>query len=189
MKDKEEIYCADRASWRAWLEANHEQKDGIWLIISKKGASLSSVAYSEAVDEALCFGWIDAVVNSRDEESKIQYFAPRKKGSPWSRVNKGKIERLLAEGRMTKPGLAKIEQAKQDGSWELYDEIDQLVIPTDLQAALDNDPEALAHFSAFSPSGKKVILWWIKSAKRPETRSARIEKTVSLAKQNIKAQG
>ena len=115
------------------------------------------------------------------------YISPRRKGSPWSLLNKSRVEALLAAGLMTDAGMALIEQAKTDGTWTIYDEVEELIIPPDLATALDAKPQAKQHFTAFSDSSKKGILWWIKSAKRPATRQKRIDETVDLAAQNIKA--
>ncbi len=183
----EQYYAKDRHEWRAWLEAHHATASGVWLIYFKKESGKPRVAYDEAVEEALCFGWVDSRPNAIDEHSYMQLFSPRKAKSPWSKINKERVERLIAAGLMTKAGLDKIEAAKADGSWNKYDEVDDLVMPDDLAAALAANETANGYFQAFSPSSKKVVFWWIASAKRPETRSKRIEETVRLAEQNIKA--
>jgi uncharacterized protein YdeI (YjbR/CyaY-like superfamily) len=169
------------------LEANHATSPGVWLISYKQGSGKPHVSYDDAVEEALCFGWIDSRVNKLDDEGHVQLYSPRKSKSPWSRTNKQRIEKLIDQGLMTEAGLAKIEAAKQDGSWSLYDSVEDLRVPADLEEALAANETAREHFEAFSNSSKKIILWWIESAKRPETRQKRIEETVSLAAQNIKA--
>jgi uncharacterized protein YdeI (YjbR/CyaY-like superfamily) len=143
-----------------------------------------AVRYSEAVKEALCFGWIDSKVKSLDEERYMQIFTPRKPKSVWSKLNKQYIEELIEQGLMTPSGLEKIEAAKQDGSWNKLDAIEQLIIPADLKKALEANETANRYFEAFSNSSKKNILFWIESAKRPETRLKRIEQTISSAAQN-----
>jgi len=183
----ETFYAQDRQAWRDWLEANHASKTGVWLIYYKKGSGKPRVAYDEAVEEALCFGWVDSRPNAIDEERYMQLFSPRKAKSPWSRLNKERVKRLIDAGLMTAAGLTKIEAAQADGSWGDYDTVEDLSVPSDLEAALDESPTARAHFEGFSPSSQKVILWWIASAKRPETRQKRIEETVQLAAKNIKA--
>lgn len=180
-------YPKTRAEWREWLAANHAISTGIWLILIKRGASQAGITYSDAVEEALCFGWIDSKPGTLDTQLYRLYMSPRKPGSVWSQLIKQRIRKLIREGQMTPAGLAKIEAAKKDGSWNKLDEIDQLVIPTDLLEQLSMNPEAKRNFENFSISSKKVILFWIASAKRDETRRKRIEETVRLAAQNIKA--
>lgn len=180
-------YAKDRTDWRHWLEANHATSPGVWLVYYKKHTDQPSVAYSDAVEEALCFGWVDSRPNVLDDERYKQLFSPRKPKSPWSKLNKQRVEKLIQQGLMTSAGLEKIEAAKQDGSWSAYDSIEDLVIPPDLEQALAANPAANQNFQAFSNSSKKNILWWIGSAKQPATRIKRIEETVSLAAKNIKA--
>lgn len=181
------VYASDRHEWRAWLEQNYATSTGIWLVYYKKGSGKPSVTYDEAVEEALCFGWIDNRVNAMDEARYMQAFTPRKPKSSWSKVNKQRVERLIEAGLMTPAGLEKITAAKQDGSWTLLDAIEELQFSADFLAVLNANPSAYNHFMAFSPSVKKNIIRWIESAKRPETRQKRIEETVTLAAQNIKA--
>ncbi|MEO8611186.1 MAG: YdeI/OmpD-associated family protein [Chloroflexota bacterium] len=186
-QEPETFYAKDREEWRAWLLQNHNTSAGIRLIYYKKGSGKPRVAYEEAVEEALCFGWIDSVTNVIDDERYMQLFSPRKPKSPWSKVNKVRIEKMVAQGLMTDAGLQKIESAKADGSWSSYDGVDDLQVPDDLAQALAANETANQYFHAFSNSSKKIILWWITSAKRPETRQKRITETVKLAEQNIKA--
>lgn len=176
-----------RAQWRKWLAINHASSKGIQLVITRKNAEVAGITYSEAVEEALCFGWIDGVTNSVDEQHYQLYMSPRKPGSVWSKLNKQRIQKLIKDGSMTPIGLAKIEAAKKDGSWNALDAIDKLVIPEDLLEQFSPNPEAKRNFEAFSNSSKKIILFWIASAKREETRRKRVEETVRLAAQNIKA--
>jgi len=176
-----------RAEWRKWLAANHAISKGIWLILVKKGARLAGIMYSDAVEEALCFGWIDSRPGTLDTERYKLYFSPRKSRSVWSKLNKQRIRKLVKEGLMTSAGLAKIEAARKDGSWNKLDTIDRLVMPADLLEQLSANEEAKRNFEGFSTSSKKIILFWIASAKRDETRQKRIEETIRLAAQNIKA--
>lgn len=166
------------------MKNNHRTSPGVWLIYYKVNSGKPSVSYSEAVKEALCVGWIDSKVNSLDDERYQQVFTPRKPKSVWSKLNKQYIEELIEQGSMTEAGLAKIEAAKRDGSWNALDAIEALMIAPDLKEALEANETANDHFQLFSSSSKKSILFWIESAKRPETRLKRIEKAVRLAAQN-----
>ena len=181
------FYAQDRASWRKWLEAYHKTVSSVWLIIFKKDSGTPSVYYPEAVDEALCFGWIDSKPNKRDAESFYQYFSKRNPKSNWSRVNKQKIERLLAQGRMAQAGLDMIVHAKKTGTWTALDAVENLEIPEDLEQAFSQYPSSKENFQAFPPSTRRGILEWIFNAKRPATRQKRIEETATLAEQNIRA--
>jgi len=178
------IYAESRATWREWLSVNHQASPGVWLVYYKVKSGKPSIRYPEAVKEALCFGWIDSKVKSLDSDRYKQIFTPRKPNSVWSKLNKQYIEELIAADLIAPAGLAKIEAAKQNGSWTSLDEIEALVIPVDLQQALTTNPVAESNFERFSDSNKKVILSWIGSAKRLETRLKRIEKTVQAAAQN-----
>ncbi|MDX1991199.1 MAG: YdeI/OmpD-associated family protein [bacterium] len=183
----ERYYARDRQEWRSWLEANHTTSPGVWLIYYKKNSGQPRVAYDEAVEEALCFGWIDSQPNAIDDERYMQLFSPRKPKSPWSKLNKQRVERLIEQGLMTEAGMKMVEASRADGTWNSYDAIEELTVPDDLAEALAENDDARKHFEAFSPSSRKNILWWIESAKRPETRQKRIDETVRLAAQNIKA--
>ncbi|WP_414546563.1 YdeI/OmpD-associated family protein [Nostoc sp. CCY0012] len=180
----ESIYASDRICWREWLSNNHLTSSGIWLIYYKIKSGKPSVKYSEAVKEALCFGWIDSKVKSLDEDRYQQIFTPRKPKSVWSKLNKQYIEELIEQGLITQSGLEKIQVAKQDGSWNSLDAIEALIIPIDLKQALEANPSAHLNFEAFSNSLKKNILFWIESAKRPETRLKRIKQTIIEAENN-----
>ncbi len=180
----ETIYAKDRREWRKWLEENHRLSPSIWLVYYKVKSGKPSVKYSEAVKEALCFGWIDSKVKSLDQERYMQIFTPRKPKSVWSKLNKQYIEELIEQSLMTEAGLEKMEAAKQDGSWKILDAIEALIIPQDLEQALLLNETANRYFQAFSNTSKKNILFWIESAKRPETRLKRIEETINAAAQN-----
>jgi uncharacterized protein YdeI (YjbR/CyaY-like superfamily) len=181
------LQVESRAEWRAWLAANHGRTEGIWLITYKKHPHRPYVSYNDTVEEALCFGWIDSKPNKLDDARTMLWFAPRKPGTGWSALNKQRIATLIEAGQMMPPGLAKIDAAKQDGSWASLDAIERLEIPPDLAAALAENETALANFEAFPRSAKRGILEWIASAKRTETRDRRIAETVELAAQNIRA--
>ncbi|MGB5942790.1 MAG: YdeI/OmpD-associated family protein [Leeuwenhoekiella sp.] len=185
--DRKSFYANSQKAWRDWLAQNHQTEDYIWLIIYKKKSKIPSVYYSEAVDEALCFGWIDSKPNKRDAESYYQYFAKRNPKSGWSRVNKEKVKRLITTGKMTQAGRETIEDAKQSGTWTALDKVEALIVPDDLQQAFSRNPKAFQNFENFPPSSKKIILEWVYSAIRPETRKRRIQETVALAKDNVRA--
>lgn len=178
------LHVETQEEWRRWLELNHEDSEGVWLVSWKKATGRPFVAYGDAVDEALCFGWVDSRPNRLDDERAMRLFTPRNPGSPWSRINKGKITRLTEQGSMAAAGLKLVDTAKKNGTWTVYDEIEDLVIPPDLASALAKDETAGVFFDNFSDSAKKNILWWIKTARKPETRAARISKTVQLAAEN-----
>ncbi|MEP0803494.1 YdeI/OmpD-associated family protein [Funiculus sociatus GB2-A5] len=180
----ETFHARDRKQWREWLDKNHHTSLGVWLIYYKVKSGKPSIRYSEAVKEALCFGWIDSKVKSLDKERYMQIFTPRKPKSVWSKLNKQYIQELIEQGLMTPSGLEKIEAAKQDGSWNTLDAIEELIISADLKQALDTNEIANRYFHEFSNSSKKNILFWIESAKRPETRLRRIKQTISSAMQN-----
>ncbi len=183
-KGREILEVPDREAWRAWLAENHDTSPGVWLVFGRKNSNLMLPSYEEAVLEALAYGWIDSTGNRLDEKRTLLRFSPRKPGSVWAASNKARVERLIAEGRMAPAGLAKIEAAKRDGSWELLDDVDALVVAEDLAAALDANPEARRNFDAFSASIKKQVLYRVYSAKRAETRAKRIEEAVRLAAEN-----
>ncbi len=186
--DLERLWVPDRSTWRRWLEAHHARPAGVWLVSFKKATGKPRVEYEDAVEEALCFGWIDSVVRTLDDERAMQLFSPRKPRSPWSTSNKLRVERLRATGLLRTPGLAKIEQAKRDGSWDVYAVVESLEEPPDLRAAFAAGPRtAKANWDAFSPSSRRAILWWVHSAKRPETRAQRIATVVSAAARNRRA--
>jgi len=177
----------DRDEWRAWLAANHTRPTGAWVVMDRRATEAAMVPYVEAVEEALCFGWIDSKVVKLDAERTLQWFSPRRPRGTWARSNKERVERLTAEGRMTPAGLAVIEQAKRDGTWTLLDDVEDLVVPDDLAAAFDAAPPARANWDAFSRSARRAILVWIVQAVRPETRAARVAETARRAALGEKA--
>jgi uncharacterized protein YdeI (YjbR/CyaY-like superfamily) len=181
------IHPLTRAEWRAWLEDNHGRAEGVWLISYKKATGKPRVEYEEAVEEALCYGWIDSKPNKLDAERSLLWFAPRKAGTGWSKPNKERVAKLLDAGLMAPAGLAKITAAQADGSWYALDAVEALEIPSDLDQALTANPTARSYFDAFPRSVKRGILEWIATAKRPETRARRVEETVTLAAENVRA--
>lgn len=186
MADAPLVHAETRAEWRAWLEANHASESGAWLVSWRRGHG-PRVEYEEAVEEALCFGWIDSQGSNIDERRSKQYYAPRKPGSGWAATNKARVERLIAEGLMRPAGLEAIERAKANGSWTLLDSVEAGEIPDDLAAALAAAPPARANFDAFGKSAKRAMLEWTAQAKRPETRAARIRQIAERAAVNERA--
>lgn len=177
----------NRTAWREWLEKNHTTARELWLVYYKKHTGKGSVLYEEAVEEALCYGWIDSQIRRIDDETYMQKYTPRKPGSNWARSNKERVDRLIREGRMTPAGLAAIEAAKQDGSWENLDSVEQdPTVPADLAAALAGNPTAQRNFDGFAPSYRKQYLWWLQSAKRDETRKKRLAEVVRRCEQGVK---
>jgi len=175
----EPLEFPDRDRWREWLEAHHAEKREAWLVHTKKGHQGTALGYEEAVEEALCFGWIDGLLNRLDERRYILRYSPRRRNSVWSVNNIERVERLIREGRMTEAGLQKIEEAKENGQWDAAIEREQVdVIPPELDKALRRKKGALAAYRALTPSHKKRYLYWLQSAKRAETRQRRIAKIV-----------
>jgi uncharacterized protein YdeI (YjbR/CyaY-like superfamily) len=186
-KDKKTFFAKSRNQWRKWLEKYHNKEKCVYLILYKKERKQQGVSYVDAVEEALCFGWIDSTVYKRDEESRYQFFARRNPKGNWSASNKERVKRLIEQGLMMPAGQAMIDIAKKTGTWTALDSVEKMIIPQDLKMRLEKNKKAFKNFEAFSPSAKKIILGWIQSAKRPETRQVRIKKTVELAAMNIRA--
>lgn len=183
----EEILFENRAQWRDWLKNNHQNAKGVWVIYYKKSSGKPHLSYDEAVEEALCFGWIDSKPGKIDEEKSKLYYCPRNPKSNWSALNKVRVEKLRSAGLMTEAGEKMITIALETGTWYALDEVENLIIPEDLQVALDAFPNATSYFDAFPKSVKKGILEWIKNAKTAETRLKRINETAALANDNIRA--
>ena len=173
------IYAADRAAWRSWLEEHGQTNAAVWLVYYKKDSGQPSITWKEAVEEALCFGWIDSKAKPIDDLRYMQYFSPRKPKSVWSQINKASVERLVADGLMREPGSRAVEMAKASGSWTALDEIEALVIPDDLAAALAATPGTRDRFARLSRTNRRIILQRIATAKRPDTRARRIASAVS----------
>jgi len=178
------IHIDDRDAWRAWLVENHATSSGVWLVTGRARSGLPRIEYEDAVEEALCFGWIDGQAGTVDERRSRQYFTPRRPGSPWSRYNKDRVARMTRAGRMTPAGVAAVERATSDGSWTVFDSVDRLELPRELEAALDARPPARDNWDTFPDSLKRLHLSSIALAKRPDTRARRIEHAVAAAQLN-----
>ncbi|MNJ90879.1 hypothetical protein D3C87_85190 [compost metagenome] len=180
------VYPQNPQEWRQWLEENHQSKQAVWVVFYKKASGKPTMTWSESVDEALCFGWIDSKKVPIDNEKSHQFFSKRKAKSTWSKINKEKIIRLTASGLMSEAGLQAIETAKQNGSWTILDEVEELIIPKDLETALYQYEDAMDYFTGLSKSVKKMMLYWVVSAKRPETRQKRIDELAERASRRTK---
>jgi uncharacterized protein YdeI (YjbR/CyaY-like superfamily) len=174
----------NRADWRRWLKTNHAKAPGVWLVFLKGDAR--QLTYADSVEEALCYGWIDSTMRPIDDRRYRQMFTPRKTKSTWSALNKRRIAALVASGRMAAPGLAKIEAAKQDGSWTSLDAVEALIVPPDLARALAANKKAKAFFDASAPSSRKGALHWINNVKSPALRAKRIAHVVSQAAKGLR---
>lgn len=182
MRTMKTLEVQDRAAWRAWLAEHHADETEIWLIFHKKDTGIPTIEYGEALDEALCYGWVDSLIKALDEHRYARKFTPRKDDSRWSLVNKRRAEALLQEGLMTEHGLRKIEAAQRTGSWDAAAQRPSLLIemPAEFAEALQAHPQAEAAFNALPPSQQKPYLTWILTAKRPETRAKRIAESIQL---------
>lgn len=185
-KEIETFYPTSQQQWRQWLEENHRSKQAVWLVHYKKKSGVPTISWSEAVDEALCFGWIDSVRKTLDSETFVQFFSKRKPNGTWSKVNKEKIRQLVEAGLMTQAGLESIETAKQNGSWTILDEVEELILPNDLEIEFNTQPGSKDFFLSLSRSVRKAMLQWLVLAKQPETRQKRIREIVELAAQKQK---
>ena len=188
MDDAERIQPATVEEWSAWLREHHTQPQGVWLV-SPRTAAQRPFSYEEAVMEALRYGWVDSTVRPVDADHSMMWFAPRRKGSIWTRINKGRIARLEEAGLMEAAGASAVAVAKETGMWTLMDEVEDLVVPADLAAAFDRHPGSREHWESWSPSAQKMILAWIVMAKRPETRAVRVTTTAEKAADGVKSQG
>ena len=185
-KNRPELYFHSAEQWRDWLHSNYCASDGVYLIFYKVDHEKKSMRWEDAVKVALCYGWIDSTVKSLGDGKRRQYFCPRKPKSVWSKLNKSYIEELSAKGLMHASGYATIKSAKDDGSWTALDDVENGIIPDDLQKAFENSPEALENYNNFSRTYRKSYLYWLNQAKRTATRDKRIKEIVKLCKQNIK---
>jgi uncharacterized protein YdeI (YjbR/CyaY-like superfamily) len=175
------IFCASEGDWERWLEENHGASNGVWVKVAKKASGIDSVRYPEVLDTALCFGWIDGRREALDEQHFLQRFSPRRKRSPWSRINREKVERLMAGGRLRPAGVREMERAQSDGRWEAaYAGQRTMVVPDDLERELRARPEARAFFAQLSSQNRYAILYRLQDAKRPETRARRLAKFVAM---------
>ena len=177
----------DRAGWREWLIENHPTSTGVYLTSWRRVSGKASVSYEEAVEEALCVGWVDSTGRNLDEDRSIQWFSPRRARSAWARSNKERVARLTAAGLMLPAGLAAIDEAKRNGMWTLLDDVEDLIVPDDLASALSAVPDGRPNWDAFSPSARRAMLQWVVEARRPETRADRIERIAAGAARNERA--
>lgn len=181
MASAKEIYARNRSEWRAWLEENHNAATEIWLTYYKKHTGTASISYVDAVEEALCFGWIDSIVRRIDEELYAQKFSPRKKNSSWSKLNKQRANKLIRQGRMTAEGLAKVEEAKISGKWhDSFDRAKSGEMRPEFESALAANDKASYNFAGLAPSYRKRYIDWIARAKKDETRQNRVEEAIAL---------
>lgn len=175
------IFLATRDAWEEWLEENHADVPGVWFRIPRKGSGLDGVDYAQALESALCYGWIDGQKKKLDERSWLQRFTPRRPGSRWSKVNREKATDLIERGRMRPAGLREVERARADGRWEAaYAAQSEATVPDDLRAALDAAPQARDFFATLDSHNRYAILYRVQDARKPETRAARIEKFVAM---------
>lgn len=187
MKDLPVLPFATEEDWEQWLEEHHSTSQGLWLKLAKKGSGITSISYQQALDIALCFGWIDGQKNSFDETYWLQKFTPRRKRSPWSRINREKATTLIEQGRMRPAGLQEVERAKTDGRWDAaYASQSQIEMPEDLQSALDASPQARAFFEQLNSANRYAILYRVTTAKKAETRQRRIAQFIEMLEQGRK---
>jgi uncharacterized protein YdeI (YjbR/CyaY-like superfamily) len=185
MPEHRQIKVRSRKEWRAWLQRHHAKAAGVWLVFPKKATGLPTVSYNDAVEEALCFGWIDGLVNPIDETHYKQKFTPRQAKSAWAQSNKTRVARLIEQGLMTPAGLAAIAMAKANGSWDRFTAAESLVVPRELRKAINANARAKQHWPAFTESQRKTFLYWLANAKREETRAKRIAQIVAMAAKKI----
>jgi uncharacterized protein YdeI (YjbR/CyaY-like superfamily) len=186
MQDIQEYCPKNKNDWRKWLKLNHAEQEAVWVIFYKNNSPYYNLSWSEAVDEALCFGWIDSTKKRVDNEKYKQYFCKRNAKSNWSKINKDKIKILIEKGLMEEAGYKSIEIAKENGTWTILDEVEKLVIPKELKKEFTNYKGSKKYFDSLSKSVKKGLLYWVVSAKRPETRQKRIIEIVENASKNMK---
>lgn len=181
------FHAKDESAWREWLFAHADELDAVWLEIYKKASGIASITFDQALDQALCFGWIDSKANRKDAESYYQFFTKRNPKSNWSKINKERIQRLTDDGLMTTRGLEMVALAKRTGTWDALNDVENLIIPDDLAAHFEQFPNALDNWQQFPRSIKRGILEWIFNAKRPSTRLKRIRETAHKAAMNVRA--
>ena len=185
MGERPRVRPKSRKAWRAWLEKHHAASQGVWLVYAKKSSGLPSLTYTDAVEEALCFGWIDSKINPIDDDFYMQVFTPRKVKSAWSALNRARVERLLAAGLMSPAGLAMVKAAKDSGTWNATAHVEELTIPPDLEKAIKANPDASRNWVSYSPSRRKGVLYRLAGAKRPETRARYLQEIVANMARNL----
>jgi uncharacterized protein YdeI (YjbR/CyaY-like superfamily) len=183
---REQVEMRSRAEWREWLQANHQTSAGVWLVTFKQG-SAHYFSYAERVEEALCFGWVDSLARGLDDTRSMQLFTPRKPRSNWSGPNKERVARLTSAGLMAPAGQAMVDLARATGTWTALDDVEAGMEPDELAAALDAAPAARRHWDAFPPSARRMLLGWLVTARKPETRARRIGEIVMRAAENVRA--
>lgn len=181
MSDLEELLIPDVASWRTWLEGHHHEHPGVWLVLHKKGGQVTTLTYAQALEEALCYGWIDGQLARRDKESYRQRFTPRRPRSVWSRRNVELVTRLFEEGRMRPAGVASVERAKAQGSWDrAYQGQARSEIPLDLSDALGSNPAAHATFRQMDAANRYAVIYRLNAVKRPDTRARKLAEYIDM---------
>jgi uncharacterized protein YdeI (YjbR/CyaY-like superfamily) len=185
--EKELHYFKNDKEWREWLHKNHHSSTGVHLIFYRVQSEIESMRWEQAVRVAICYGWIDSTVRRLDEQRRYQLFTPRKAKSVWSKINKAYVDHLLKEELMHESGMKSIEIAKQNGTWESLDDVEQLVLPADLKLAFSKNKKAFANYLSFSPSYRKSYLYWLNQAKREATREIRITAIIKLCAENVKS--
>jgi uncharacterized protein YdeI (YjbR/CyaY-like superfamily) len=183
MDDAERLHLERTSQWHDWLDANHTQRQGVWLVQWKARTGKPAISYEEAVQEALCYGWVDSTYRSLDEERGMLWYSPRRKGSLWAASNKARVERLETEGRMTDAGRAAIDAAKTDGSWAILESVEALLVPDDLATALAARADAGDQWDHLAPTARRAYLLWVATAKRDETRARRVRESADLVSQ------
>jgi uncharacterized protein YdeI (YjbR/CyaY-like superfamily) len=189
MVEYSEVKPTSRKAWRAWLQKHHASSAGVWLVFAKKHSKLPTLSYNDAVEEALCFGWIDGLVHPVDDTFYKQVFTPRTSKSRWAASNKARVQKLIAAGLMTEAGLKMIELAKQTGTWNAFDAVEAMTLPDDFKRALKAAPAAKKTYEAYTPAVKKQCLYYLNDAKRPETRAKRIAQIIKAAEAGRKPSG
>ena len=185
MVERPRVRPKSRKAWRVWLAKHHASSTGVWLVYAKKHTQLPSLTYNDAVEEALCFGWIDSKINPIDDAFYMQIFTPRKAKSAWSALNKTRVERLLAAGLITPAGLVVIKAAKSSGTWDAMKHVEELIVPPDLKKALKANPDARRHWVSYSASRRKGVLYRLAGAKRPETRARYLRDLIENMARNL----
>jgi len=185
-KTLELVQPRSRKAWREWLKTHHASSSGIWLVIAKKHTGIPSLTYNDAVEEALCFGWIDSLMNPIDEALYKQMFTPRKSKSLWSALNRTRVERLIASGLMTSAGMKMIDVAKESGRWEAHAPSETLTLPPELRKALSANKDAKKNWPTYTESQRKMFLYMVHGAKRPETRAKRVARVVDIVSRKLR---
>ena len=174
-----------RQAWRDWLQKHHASSTGVWLVYAKKHSRLPSLTYNDAVEEALCFGWIDSKINPIDDAFYMQIFTPRKLKSLWSALNKARVERLLADGLMTPAGLVVVKAAKNSGTWDAWKHVEELIVPPDLRQAIKANPDASRSWASYSASRRRGVLYRLAGTKRPDTRARYLHDIIENMARNM----